>query len=281
MTAVKALRTPRAVVQPSPIPFYAQVRDALRQMIMDGTYQPHQQMPSENEMVELFRVSRITIRQALTELQNEGLIFRIHGKGTFVSKPKAFQELKRLQSFGEAMQPMGYETYSKLISVREIEPSPQVRARLNLASRERAVEIRRVRYLNRDPLSLDVSYFPLALGHRLQDEDLAGRDIFLIFEQDYGIRLGHAELVIGAHLADELQGRLLGIEEGSPLLFIDRLTHDDSGTPLDYEHLYYRGDAFRYRVSINRTGGDPRGSQSPIKRSSTGTRRSMKRRIPR
>jgi GntR family transcriptional regulator len=277
MTAMKATQSPRAVVHPSPIPFYAQVRDALRQMIMDGTYQPHQQMPSENEMVELFRVSRITIRQALTELQNEGLIFRIHGKGTFVSKPKAFQDLQRLQSFGEAMQPMGYETYSKLISMREIEPSPQVRARLKLGSRERAVEIRRVRYLNRDPLSLDVSYFPLALGRRLQEEDLAGRDIFLIFEQDYGIRLGHAELVIGAHLADELQGRLLGIEEGSPLLFIDRLTHNDAGKPLDYEHLYYRGDAFRYRVSINRTRGDPKASGKRVAAPRRGAKRSRPR----
>ncbi|MFN9807604.1 MAG: GntR family transcriptional regulator, partial [Betaproteobacteria bacterium] len=141
----------------------------------------------------------------------------------------------------------------------------------------RAVEIRRVRYLNRDPLSLDVSYFPLALGRRLQEEDLAGRDIFLIFEQDYGIRLGHAELVIGAHLADELQGRLLGIEEGSPLLFIDRLTHDDAGKPLDYEHLYYRGDAFRYRVSINRTRGDPKASGKRVAAPRRGAKRSRPR----
>jgi GntR family transcriptional regulator len=247
-------------------------------MIMDGTYQPHQQMPSENEMVALFSVSRITIRQALTELQNEGLIFRIHGKGTYVSKPKAFQDLERLQSFGEAMQPMGYETYSKLISVREIDPSPQVRARLSLGARERAVEIRRVRFLNREPLSLDVSYFPLELGRRLQDEDLAGRDIFLIFEQDYDIRLGHAELVIGAHLADELQGRLLGIEEGSPLLFIDRLTHDDQGRPLDYEHLYYRGDAFRYRVSINRGATATKAAATPKKAHASSARHGAKRR---
>jgi GntR family transcriptional regulator len=277
MTDSKAAHAPRAVVQPSPIPFYAQVRDALRQMIMNGTYQPDQQMPSEYEMVELFNVSRITIRQALNDLQNEGLILRIHGKGTFVSKPKAFQDLARLQSFGEAMQPMGYETYSKLISVREVDASPQVRARLQLGARERAVEIRRVRYLNRDPLALDVSYFPLALGRRLQDEDLAGRDIFLIFEQDYGIRLGHAELVIGAHLADELQGRLLGIEEGSPLLFIDRLTHDDRGAPLDYEHLYYRGDSFRYRVSISRAGVTP-GVPSPAPASKAAKRPAVARR---
>jgi GntR family transcriptional regulator len=274
MVNAKQSRGHLAVVQPSPIPYYAQVRDALRQRILDGTYQPHQQIPSESEMGTLFRVSRITVRQALNDLQNEGLIFRIHGKGTFVSKPKAFQNLARLESFGEAMQPMGYETYSTVVSIREISPSPQVRARLQLGSKERAVEIRRIRHLNRDPLSLDISYFPVALGKRLVKEDLAARDIFLILEQDYGIRLGHAELIIGAHLADELQGRLLGVEEGAPILLIDRLTHDASGTPIDYEHLYYRGDSFRYRVSISRR---PAAEEELTARSATAKRRNLSR----
>lgn len=241
------------VVQPlSPVPLYAQIKDILRARILDGSYQPHQQMPSESEMMATFNVSRITVRQALNDLQNEGLIFRIHGKGTFVSKPKAFQDLGRLQGFGEAMRQMGYETFSRVLAIKSVTPSPQVADRLQLARRARVTELQRVRFLNREPISLDVTYVPQAIGNRLAKEDLAARDIFVILENDYGIALGHAELQIGSQLADETLAAQLKVEEGSPVLFIERTTHTADGTPIDYEHLYYRGDAFQYKVRVDR-----------------------------
>lgn len=241
------------VVQPlSPVPLYAQIKDILRARILDGSYQPHQQMPSESEMMATFNVSRITVRQALNDLQNEGLIFRIHGKGTFVSKPKAFQDLGRLQGFGEAMRQMGYETFSRVLAIKSVMPSPQVAERLQLAKRTRVTELQRVRFLNREPISLDITYVPQAIGNRLAKEDLAARDIFAILENDYGIALGHAELQIGSQLADETLATQLKVEEGSPVLFIERTTHTADGTPIDYEHLYYRGDAFQYKVRVDR-----------------------------
>jgi GntR family transcriptional regulator len=240
-------------VQPlSPVPLYAQIKDILRARILDGSYQPHQQMPSESEMMASFNVSRITVRQALNDLQNEGLIFRIHGKGTFVSKPKAFQDLGRLQGFGEAMRQMGYETFARVLSIKSVVPSAQVAEKLQLAKRSRVTELQRVRFLNREPISLDVTYVPLAIGNRLAKEDLAARDVFVILENDYGIALGHAELQIGSTLADESLATQLKVEEGSPVLFIERTTHTADGTPIDYEHLYYRGDAFQYKVRVDR-----------------------------
>lgn len=242
-----------AVVQPlSPVPLYAQIKDILRARILDGSYQPHQQMPSESEMIASFSVSRITVRQALNDLQNEGLIFRIHGKGTFVSKPKAFQDLGRLQGFGEAMRQMGYETFSRVLSIKNVTPSPQVAERLQLPKRARVTELQRVRFLNREPISLDVTYVPLSIGNRLAKEDLAARDVFVILENDYGIALGHAELQIGSQLADDTLATQLKVEEGSPVLIIERTTHTADGTPIDYEHLYYRGDAFQYKVRVDR-----------------------------
>ena len=88
------------------VPLYAQIKDALRVQILDGTYAPHSQMPSEHELCAMYGVSRITVRQALGDLQKEGLLFKLHGKGTFVSKPKAFQNVSSLQGFAEAMSSM-------------------------------------------------------------------------------------------------------------------------------------------------------------------------------
>ena len=236
----------------SPVPLYTQIKDMLRERILDGSYQPHQQMPTESEMIASFNVSRITVRQALNDLQNEGLIFKIHGKGTFVSKPKAFQDLGKLQGFGEAMRQMGYETYSRVVGIKSVTASPQITEKLGLPKRQRVTELNRVRFLNREPISLDISYLPLSIGERLAKEDLAVRDVFLILENDYGISLGHADLQIGSTLADDSLVHHLRVEPGSPVLFIERLTHTSTGKPIDYEHLYYRGDAFQYKVRVER-----------------------------
>jgi GntR family transcriptional regulator len=233
------------------LPLYSQLREKLRERILDGTYGAHQQLPTESELTRAYDVSRITVRQALSDLQKEGLLFKIRGKGSFVSKPKAFQDLARLQGFGEAMHRHGHETYNRLIGLRTLRPPKAVAARLGVRA-ESVCEIRRVRFLNRAPISLDVTYVRKDLGERLAKEDLATRDIFVIIENDYGIALGEAELTIEAATAEASVARLLGIEEGAPILRIERLTHTADGLPLDFEYLYYRGDAFQYRLRVER-----------------------------
>lgn len=249
----KPRKSPPAVLQVSPVPLYTQIKDILRDGILDGTYQEHQQMPSESELMSTFSVSRITVRQALGDLQKEGLIFKIHGKGTYVSKPKAFQNVAELQGFGEAMSSMGYETFSRVVSLKNLKAGAAVGARLEVSSSEEIMELRRVRYLNRAPISLDVTYVSKAIGERLAKEDLAHRDVFLILENDYGYALGGAELQIESMLADEYLARQLQVEEGAPVLRIERLTMTAEGKPIDFEYLYYRGDAFQYRMRIERS----------------------------
>jgi GntR family transcriptional regulator len=237
-------------------PLYLQLREELRSRILDGSYSPHKQMPSENELCALFQVSRITVRQALGDLQKEGLIFKIHGKGTFVAKPKAFQNVSRLQGFAEAMSSMGYEIINKLQQFRFIPATALIAARLQITEGTIVTEIKRVRLLNREAVSLEVTYVSEAIGQQLQKADLITRDIFLILENDCGIALGHAELSIDAVLADEDLNTALAVEEGSPILRIERLTHDASGQPIDFEYLYFRGDAFQYRLRVDRQSID-------------------------
>lgn len=241
-----------SVVPMSSVPLHTQIRELVRRRILDGTYAPHSQMPSEAQMMEAFSVSRITIRQALGDLQKEGLIFKVAGKGSFVAKPKAFQNLSRLQGFGEAMAPAGYETFSQVLSARQVSADATVAQRLRVKPGAGVFEIQRLRYLNREPISVDVSYFPLALGRRLEREDLPTRDIFLVLENDYGMHLTHADVSIEAISATETLARQLRTPEDAPLLRIERLTFADE-QPIDFEYLYYRGDAFQYRLRIERT----------------------------
>ncbi|CAG9269822.1 Transcriptional regulator, GntR family [Burkholderia cepacia] len=240
------------VVPLSAAPLYVQIKDTLRARILDGTYAPHSRMPSEHELCAAFGVSRITVRQALGDLQKEGLLFKLHGKGTFVSKPKAFQNVTSLQGFAEAMSSMGYEIVNQVRSVRTVKADRHLATKLNVPESAPLVEIHRVRLLNREPVSLEQTWVPEALGKRLAGADLATRDIFLVLENDCGIPLGHADVSIDAILADDEIVDALQVEESSPVLRIERLTHDASGAPIDYEYLYFRGDAFQYRLRIDR-----------------------------
>ncbi|NTY39097.1 GntR family transcriptional regulator [Burkholderia diffusa] len=244
--------TPPNVVPLSAAPLYVQIKDTLRARILDGTYAPHSRMPSEHELCAMFDVSRITVRQALGDLQKEGLLFKLHGKGTFVSKPKAFQNVTSLQGFAEAMSSMGYEIVNQLRSFRTVKADRHLATKLHVPEGAPLVEIHRVRLLNREPVSLEQTWVPEALGKRLAGADLAARDIFLILENDCGIPLGHADVSIDAILADDDIVDALRVEESSPVLRIERLTHDASGAPIDYEYLYFRGDAFQYRLRIDR-----------------------------
>lgn len=237
-----------------PSPLYMQIADILRNRILQSEYKPNQQMPSESELMSAFDVSRITVRQALGNLQNEGLIFRIHGKGTFVSRPRAFQDLGSLQGFGSAMREMGYETHSKVLSLRTITPPKHVRDRIE--SGGRVTELRRLRFLNRAPISLDVSYLPSAIGLRVAKADLANRDVFSVLENDCQIALGHADLRMCSVLATDELSEVLGVEAAAPILFIERVIHTSAGAPLEYEELYYRGDAFQFKVRVERQADD-------------------------
>ena len=244
-------------IEASPVPLYTQVKQSLRERIVDGTYAPHARLPAESEISSIFGVSRITVRQALGDLQNEGVIFKIPGKGTFVSKPKATQDLTQLEGFAEAMSGKGYAVHNRVISHATVAATQQIAQQLEIAPGTLTTEIRRIRHLDNVPVSLEITYLPHAIGERLRQEDLAGRDIFLILEQDYGIALGHANLQIDALPADAQLALALQVKQGTALLRIERLTHGADGKPLDFEYLYIRGDAFQYRLQIARHGALP------------------------
>ncbi|WKB54675.1 GntR family transcriptional regulator [Eleftheria terrae] len=231
---------------------HGRIREDLRERILSGAWQPHDRVPSESMLMAQYGVSRITVRQALGDLEREQLIFKLPGKGAFVAQAKPFQELGRLQGFAEAMQAHGHEIYNRVLDAGTVPASAEVAERLQLPAGSPVTAIRRVRLLDRRPVSLDLTWLPLALGQRLLGADLARRDIFTILENDLATPLGHADLVIDAERADAALATLLGIAAGEPVLHIERLTHDTAGRPIDHEHLYCRPDNFQYRLRLQR-----------------------------
>lgn len=240
---------PKPILLDSPQPLYLQIRDTLKQQILDGTYAEHQKLASENELMALFRVSRITVRQALRELHNEGLVFSAQGKGSFVSRPKATQSLQTLEGFEEAMVAAGFSAATRVISISQLLAPKAVQSALRLGPAQEVLEVKRVRYVNQSPVSVDLSYFPMSVGARLLGRDLA-RDIFPMLENELGIPLGVADIKVGAAVADDDTARPLRVTAASPVLRVERLTFDTAGQPVDFEYLLIRGDAYQYQFRV-------------------------------
>jgi GntR family transcriptional regulator len=240
------------LVAGAPVPLYQQLSDLLREAIRRGDYGPLERLSSEHELVREYSISRITARQALAELERAGLVFRRQGRGSFVARPAVVQPLRQLTGLAEAMAGQGLTSRSRVLRAATVRASTQVAQALRVEVGAAVFEIRRVRRVDGVPVSLDVSFFPPELGRRLAGEDLERRDIFWLIENACALVLGAADCQIGAVAAEGEPALQLGVPSGSPLLFIDRLTHDDGGRPIDYEHLYVRADRFRYALHLER-----------------------------
>jgi GntR family transcriptional regulator len=241
--------SPLRPLQPT---LHSRIREELRERILSGAWQPHDRMPSESALMAQYGVSRITVRQALGDLESARMIFKVPGKGSFVTEAKPFQELGRLQGFAEAMGERGHETFNRVIRNETVPATDEVADRLRVAPGTPVTALQRVRYLGREPVSVDHTWLPLHLGARVAREDLAARDIFLIIENDCATPLGHADLALGAAVAGPEIAAHLGLPPGAPVLHIERLTHDRDGRPVDHEHLYCRSDSFQYRLRLQR-----------------------------
>jgi GntR family transcriptional regulator len=235
-----------------PLPLYARLRDQLRASILEGRLQPHDKLPSESELTAAHGVSRITVRQALGDLQKEGLIRRLQGKGAFVSHPHTSQSLNRLQGLGEALSGQGRSVHSKRLSMKRVKAPAALAAQLRLEDGAAAWQLMTLRYVEREPLSVNCSWFALPLGERIARLDLSGRDLIEVLEQDLGHKVAQAELDISAVAMPRREARMLKVAAGQPALRVHRVLCSALQAPLQVETAVYRADAFSYRLSVTR-----------------------------
>ncbi len=236
----------------APQPLYAQLRDRLRAGILEGRLQPHQKLPSESELSAAHGVSRITVRQALGDLQKEGLILRQQGKGAFVSHPHTSQSLNRLQGLGEALAGQGQSVHSQRLSMKRMKAPAAVAAQLGARAATEVYQLMTLRYVDREPISVNRSWFPLALGERIARLDLSGRDLIEVLEKDLGQTVAQAQLDISAVAMPQREARILKVAAGEPALRVHRIVCSAKEVPLQVETAIYRADAFSYKLNLSR-----------------------------
>src|SRR5947209_6878138 len=135
----------------NPLPLYYQLKEVLKEQIRAGHLAPHTSIPSEPELVSSYHVSRATVRQALAELVHEGLLYRQHGKGTFVCEPRVQQTVSALTSFTQEIQRRGKRPGGVLLVSELVRGSEDIRTQLELTDTEQLIRLERLRTADGTP----------------------------------------------------------------------------------------------------------------------------------
>ena len=235
------------------IPYYLQLIDLLKGKIGRGEWKSGDQIPSEPELCSVYGVSRTVVRQALGEIELEGLIVRRKGKGTFVAEPKINESLvQKLTGFYQDMVDRGLKPVTKVL-MHEVQPAlPSVAEYLDLPPGTPVFCIERLRFVENEPILLVTTYIPYALCPRLAEYDLSNQSLYAVLEKEFGLVISHGRRTVEAVPATEREARLLMVEECDPLMLLDSVTYLEDGTPLEYYHAVHRGDRSRFEVELIR-----------------------------
>ncbi len=232
------------IVRTSKLPFYHQLHEILRAKIVRGDWQPGSMIPTESEIVQQYKVSRITARAALDELVQEGLIYRERGRGTFVAQPTFEKTMMRIRSFTDDMQQRGLKPQTKVLN-QELLPAPaEIAEKLGVPEKEELGRIERLRMAGDEPLAIEESFLIHRTCPGILSHDFAHESLREALAQEYGIRWSRATQHIRAILAPPQTAALLGVKPKSALLYVERVSYDEQNIPREFLRIMYRGDRY-------------------------------------
>jgi GntR family transcriptional regulator len=233
-------------------PLYERVESVLAGDIANGSLPPETQLPPEDGLVQRFKVSRTTVRKAIQNLVERGLVEVRRGKGTFVIQPKVTQELTELTGFVEDMQAMGRTPTARLLDKRIVAATEAVAHHLALPPGALVVMLQRIRLADGVAMSFDETYLPREIGEKVAENDLETEPVFALLENKYDTPLVQAEYKLEAAVANPFAAQALQVPVGSAVFLIERTTYTTGDRPVDYERLHYRGDLIRFVTRLIR-----------------------------
>ena len=226
-------------------PVYIQIHNQLRENIENGKWKVGQKIPAERELAASFDVSRMTLRQAIQALVDEGILERRVGSGTFVANRKVQEKMSGVTSFTELMQVSGKKASSKTISYHLTIPSQTEVEKLELPAGAKVLRMERVRYGDDVPLCYEVATVPAALVEDFSKEEVTS-SFYRTLEKKAHLYPGHATQAISATKATEKIATYLQIKRGDALLRMTQLSYLQDGRPFEYVHTQYVGSRFEF-----------------------------------
>ena len=245
----------KTINKQSHIPYYYQLADILRATIQESASGNSTEiLPSENELVQKYQISRATVHQALSALTREGLVHKVKGKGTFIAKPRVRYPLTQLISTTEEMKRRGREPGVELLSAQEMETHSPITESLGIQAGEQVYELCRLRLGNGEPVGIQWAYLPVKICPGLLQLDLT-TSLTKMMEEQFGVVYWSAHEFLRARLPTKFEVKKLQIPRSLPVIYMERITFSPEGKPVEFLQSVWRSDEYEYESSLTRSAG--------------------------
>ena len=236
-------------------PFFAQIKEALRKWIShglrDGSLSPGDRVPSERELSDHLNVSQITVKRALNELQREGTLQRIQGRGTFITRPrKLILGLERFYSLTTVALERGMDPVRRSLELSQVAATENVASQLQVDYGQPVAKIVRLRLVDDVPLAVDTSYLPLHLFPDILNDDLERNALYDLMTNKYDVEPIRAREYLEPTLINPFESDILGVSVGAPAMLLARIAYGPNDVPLEYNKSVMRGDMCRFYIDM-------------------------------
>lgn len=235
----------------SPVPLYHQLRVLLQQKIESGSLEPNVRLPSEDAIAVRCRISKITVRQALLDLEHAGFIKRYQGRGTFVANQRVQQGPRKLSSFTGEMQLRGLASSSQVLEQRILASDTSLAEKLEVRKGEDLFLLRRVRLAAGEPMGIQTAYLPLSLVPGIEGLDFTQPSLYDVLQRKYGLKASSARETHFAVALKRAEAKILGLKSGAPALAAERVTRLSDGRLLEYVESVMAAE--RYQIVLQLT----------------------------
>ncbi|KYD10027.1 MULTISPECIES: GntR family transcriptional regulator [Heyndrickxia] len=231
-----------------PTPLYHQVKDYLEEKIILGEWEPGFQLPTEKELSAQFQVSTITVKRAIHDLVNKGILYRQRGKGTFVSR-KEDKDIYQLVSLRNEAEEDKHHPH-KSLSFKEEEAGVKIGKMLNINAAEKVYKIHRLKIEEETPVGIEYTYIPCSLFPGLTEKVIEDDLFYNVFTNKYGMNLGKAKIFFSTITAEDYEADLLNIPKGEQLFVLERFTYTEEQQIIEYSRFIIRQEKSRYFIEI-------------------------------
>jgi GntR family transcriptional regulator len=235
------------------IPLYHQIKENLREAIEGQVLLPEDMLPSERDLGRIYGVNRTTVRQAVDDLVQEGMLHRVHGIGTFVAPPKVVQVFPTVLGFSARMRQAGHVTLNRVLGQDAIQARPSIVRRLGLAQDAPLVRLSRLRIVDNEPLMIETSYLSLERFPDLLGDDFTVRSLYEVINARYGIDILELDQTLEPVLMTEYEAALLESTPGSPAMLMEVIALAGEDDPFEFSKAIVRGDKCQYYFRMRST----------------------------
>lgn len=233
----------------SKVPRYYQLQKELENRIFND-WQVDEKIPSEIILMEEFSVSRNTVKKAIEELVNQGKLYRIQGKGTFVRKKQIIQQLDQFYSFSKVFQNHGFDLNNQIISIRKVKPSAKITALFQQDMQE-VIQLVRLRCIKNVPIILETSYLNSQLITNIEPlNELTNKNLYEILAEHFAINIVHADEEFEATNLTAEQSKLLEVTEGEAAIYIERLAFNENQVLIEYCESRIKKGSFKFSMKL-------------------------------